>query len=187
MIQVAPELLPGEPGGDPAERIRRLLAGAGLEVERARILRDGRAEGRVAFASLEALCRAELLDRRCSHQPRPEGGFEIGLTVTPPAGGSGEARIQLRPEARITGHNSDGPIRRGNRLRWTFPLDAGTAGSRELRVTTDDVSVLGSTVRTVLRAAAISGGIAMSGLTLLFLVGRRRLRRAARSGAAPDP
>lgn len=180
VLLLEPRLLPPD-SGPPVERIRELLSGPGLEVRRTRMRSDGRVEGRLAFDSLAELCRAPLLDRECGYSRVPGGGFRIELQVLPfqeAAKGPGTARIEVRPEARITAHDSGGPIHRGNRLRWSLLREAAPTKGWTLSVTTTGESVLGATVRTVLRAALIAGGMVVVGLTLLFFEGRRRLRRA---------
>ena len=181
VVRIAPDRLPGAGG------LEDLLSGPGLEVEPVGTLGDGRVEGRVAFASLEALCGAPLFERDCAY--RPEGtGFSMRMTVPGPADGQA-MRIEMRPEARITSHNSEGPIQRGNRLRWRLDGTSTDGDGRALLVTTDAASVLSATVGTVLRAGAIAAGTVVIGLLLLVLEGRRRLaaeaRQPARADAAP--
>ena len=180
VVRVEPSRLPPATGRDPADALGELLSGPGLRLEQVRSLGDGRVEGRVSFASLEALCRAPLFRRECAYRSGEEG-FSIRMTAPVPTDRRA-MHIEVRPEARITSHNSDGPIRRGNRLRWRLGGMPAAEESGEtapvLRLTTDATSVFSATVRTVLRAGAIAGGTTVLGLLVLFLEGRRRLRRA---------
>lgn len=178
VVRVAAQWLPAAGALEGASRMEALVSGPGLRVERVRTLGDGRVEGEVAFSSFEALCQAPLFRRDCAYAPEGDG-FSIRMGV-PVRAGTRVMRIELRPEGRITSHNSDGPIRRGNRLGWTAGPSGPGAPDQVLRVTTDAASVFSATLGTVLRAGAIAAGTVLVGLSLLLLEGRRRLRGARR-------
>ena len=135
----------------------------------------------MTFDSVTALCEAPLLRRECRYRRTADGGFDLSMTIAPlPASRpqSGEhVEIRVRTEGRITGHNSDRPLQRGNVLSWGRPLDAFLGEGLEVRVRTDGTSVFAATTRIVLRGALIAFAIVGIGLTLLVLEGRRRLRR----------
>lgn len=155
-------------------------------------MRDGRIEGAVAFESPAALCGAPLLRRDCRYERLGDGGFELRMLIpartdigySGPGGETGaSARIRIRTAARILGHNSSGPIRRGNVLAWTLPLERLRAEGLEVRVRTDKTSVFAYTARTVARSALIALSIAVTALVLLLAEGRRRLGTKGRGEA----
>ena len=142
----------------------------------------------MVFDSVTALCGVPLLRRDCSFRETGDGGFDLAMTIEPrPDAGAqpGEdMEIRVRTEGRITAHNSDGPLQRGNVLSWGRSLDQFLGEGLEIRVRTDGTSVFAATTRIVLRSALIAFGIVGGGLTLLVLEGRRRLRR---EGGRPGP
>ena len=155
------------------------LSGPGLVVEQIRERRDGRIEGELAFDSVAALCGAALLRRDCRYEAS-DGGFEFTMGIparTAERPRTARAEIRIRAEGRITGHNSESPLRRGNVLVWSRPLDRLAAEGLELRVRTGGTSVFATTARTVLTSALIAFGVVGIGLLLLVAEGRRRLAR----------
>lgn len=137
------------------------------------------------FDSVAALCDAPLFRRECSYEPTPDGGFNFAMAIEPRPGANPRpeerAEIRVRTEARITAHNSDGPLQRGNVLAWRRSVDGLLGEGLELQVRTDGTSVFAATTRIVLRSALIACGIVGIGLTLLVIEGRRRLRRERRA------
>lgn len=162
--------------------LRAGLSGPGLTVASTRSPRGGRIEAEVTFDSVAALCDAPLLRRECSYRPTGDGGFDFAMTIGPRSSASPRpqegAEIRVRTEGRITAHNSDGPLQRGNVLSWARPLDQFLGEGLELQIRTEGTSVFAATTRIVLRSALIAVGIVTIGLALLVLEGRRRLRRA---------
>ena len=184
VILISPDLAPDSETEDPAGWLGEALSRPGVTVTRTRSRRDGRIEAEVAFDSLRALCDAPLLRRECSLRPSADGGFELAMSIAArpraqprPAAA---AEVRMRTEGRITAHNSDGPLQRGNVLSWSRPLDEFLGDGLEVRVRTDGTSIFAATTRIVLRSALIALGIVGTGLVLLVLEGRRRLRREGR-------
>ena len=142
----------------------------------------------VSFDSVAALCGAPLFRRECSYRQTPDGGLDFAMTIGPRPGKGPRpdesAAIRVRTEGRITAHNSDGPLQRGNVLVWRRPLDRLLGEGLELRVRTDGTSVFAATTRIVIRSALIALGILGIGLAVLVLVGRRRLERDRRNVGA---
>jgi hypothetical protein len=182
-------LLPRGAADDPPTALHRALSGEGLTVTRTRTRAYGQVEATVAFEAVSALCDAPLLRRECSYRRTGNGGFDLAMAI-PPRRSNGprtgqDAEIRVRTEGRITTHNSDGPLQRGNVLSWVRPLDRFLGEGLDVRVRTDGTSVFAATTRIVLRSALIALGIVGIGLTLLLLEGRRRLRRQRGSPPAP--
>ena len=180
MVLISPDLLEGSVAPDAPGKLREGLSGQGLAVETARSRRDGQVEGVVFFDSVAALCDAPLFRRECSYERTPDGGFNFAMTIGPRPGArprpEERAEIRVRTEARITAHNSDGPLQRGNVLVWRRSVDGLLGEGLEIQVRTDGTSVFAATTRIVLRSALIAFGIVGIGLALLVLEGRRRLR-----------
>lgn len=180
-------LLPGSATEDAATALHEALAGGGLTVTGTRSRAYGQVEAVVTFDAVTALCDAPLLRRECTFRRTEDGGFDLAMAIRPqlgnrPRAGEG-AEVRVRTEGRITAHNSDGRLQRGNVLSWGRPLDQFLDGGLDIRVRTDGTSVFAATTRIVLRSALIAVGIVGIGLTLLVLEGRRRLRRER--GPAP--
>lgn len=160
-----------------------------MNVTRTRTRAYGQVEAVVTFDALTALCEAPLLRRECSYRATEDGGFDLAMVIPPqpaqlPQAGE-DAEIRVRTEGRITAHNSDGPLQRGNVLSWGRPLDRFLGEGLDIRVRTGGTSVFAATTRIVLRSALIAVGIVGIGLTLLLLEGHRRLRRERRSPSPP--
>ena len=141
---------------------------------------DGRVLARVGFRSVADLCGSALLGRDCAYRGT-EDGFELRMEIPPgwlpqPSPGA-SATIRIRSEGRVTGHDADGPLERGNVLVWTRSLDRLAREGLGIRIRTDRTSVLRTTVRTVVRSALIAFGILGAFLLLVIAEGRRRLAR----------
>ena len=180
VIRLDTGLLPGGAAVDAAAALKEGLSGAGLTVTRTRPRAYGQIEAVVTFEAVTALCDAPLLRRECHYRQTEDGGFDLAMAIRPQPGNgprAGEdAEIRVRTEGRITAHNSDGALQRGNVLSWGRPLDQFLGEGLDLRVRTDGTSVFAATTRIVLRSALIALGIVGIGLALLLLEGRRRLR-----------
>ena len=189
IIRLSADLLPGAGEREATLVLREELSAAGVTIGRTRLRRRGQVEAEVTFASVTALCKAPLLHRDCSYRRTEDGGFDLSMNIEPrpaPRPGPGEdVEIRVRTEGRITAHNSDGPLQRGNVLSWGRPLDRFLGEGMLLQVRTDGTSVFAATTRIVLRSALIALGIVGIGLTLLVLEGRRRLKRKRGSPAPP--
>ena len=187
VIRVDAGLLPGSATEDAAAAFREALSREGLTVTGTRSRAYGQVEAVVTFDAVTALCDAPLLRRECTYRRTEDGGFDLAMAIRPQPGNrprTGEgAEIRVRTEGRITTHNSDGRLQRGNVLAWDRPLDQFLDQGLDIRVRTDGTSVFAATTRIVLRSALIAAGIVGIGLTLLVLEGRRRLRRER--GSAP--
>lgn len=189
VILIASDLVPGNRTAEVSGRLRAALSGPGTMVTRARLRPDGHVEAEVAFDSVGAFCDAPLLRRECTLRRSGDGGFDLTMRIGPRPGVGPRpeetAEIQVRTEGRVTAHNSDGRLQRGNVLSWTRGLDQFLGDGLEIRVRTDGTSVFAATARIVLRSALIALGIVGIGLTALVLEGRRRLRRE-HPRASPD-
>ena len=174
-------LLSGGAAEDAPGALEEALSAEGLTVTGTRPRAYGQVEAVVTFDAVTALCDAPLLRRECSYRPTGDGGFDLSMAIRPRPGNrprNGEsAEIRVRTEGRITAHNADGRLQRGNVLSWGRPLDQFLDEGLDIRVRTDGTSVFAATTRIVLRSALIAFGIVGIGLTLLVLEGRRRLRR----------
>ena len=181
VIRLAADLLPESGTEDASLALSNGLSAEGLTLVQTRAGRRGQVEAEVRFDSVTALCAAPLLRRDCTYRETPDGGFDLAMTIAPRPPASprpGEnVEIRVRTEGRIMEHNSDGPLQRGNVLSWGRPLDQLLREGLEVRVRTDGTSVFAATARIVLRSALIAFAIVGTGLALLVLEGRRRLRR----------
>ena len=141
----------------------------------------GQVEAVVTFDAVTALCDAPLLRRECRYRRTGDGGFDLAMTIRPRPENRARtgvgAEVRVRTEGRITAHNADGRLQRGNMLSWGRPLGQFLGEGLDIRVRTDGTSVFAATTRIVLRSALIAFGIVGIGLALLVFEGRRRLRR----------